>query len=234
MYVVCKQVKAASLWNKSLKILDDISINMTESCVYLGIQLDPELNFEATAANVFRKASHKIYNLYVIRKDVSVATAFTLFKSMVLPFFNYPNFLLNSCTETNKKNLQRPPNRGLKIAVKREYRVCTHDLHVDSRMMLLENQRKFDILKVMHFRVYWPICGNVSTAPVNTELSLAAPSTRMRSAPLIDTGTSHNTKYLKSLDFFGSQLWNALPPETRRIDDFSLFKASIRPQFLTL
>lgn len=173
----------------------------------------PSLKFEAAASSVIRKASHRIYNFSVIRKDVSVAMTIIVFKSMVLPFFNYPNFLFNSCNETTKKKLQRLQNRALSIVLKRGHRVSTHDLHVDTCMMKLEDQCKFDI----------DICGNVTKAPVFCQSISDAPSTRARSAPLINVGIP-NTKYLKSLHYLGTQLWNDLLPENRRIDDFNFLK----------
>lgn len=216
---------------RGINLHDGARISMTNSYVYLGIPLDPELKFEDMANDVVKKVSHKIYNLSLIRRYISKTTATLLYKTMVLPYFNYSNFLVHSCTETIKTKLQRLQNSGLRIALKSNYRSNVTDLHLNSRIMTLEDRRTFDILKIMHYRIYRPISGALSTAPV---LNIPSPSlqlgsvTRARSSPQAEVDFPNNSKYLKSLHYYGAQLWNNLPPETRRIDDFNLFKGMIR------
>lgn len=216
----------------SIELCDGNKICRTNSYVYLGIQLDSELKFEDMANNVVKKVSHKIYNLSLIRKDISTSTAILLYKTMVLPFFNYSNFLMHSCTEKTKTKLQRLQNRGLRVALKSDNRSNVAELHIRAKMMTLEDRRTFDILKIMHYRIYKPNLGSISTAPPLDSPRVSM--TRARSAPLADVDFPSNSKYLKSLHYYGSQLWNNLSPVTRRIDNFNLFKGMIRSSLLNL
>lgn len=220
----------------SIQLNNGDKINKVDSFVYLGVRLDSELRFEETASDTIKKVSHKIYNLSIIRKCISTTTAILLYKTMVLPYFNYTNFLMCSCNERTKQKLQRLQNRGLRVALRCDVRTRVADLHQRCRMQNLDDRRNYDILKIMYYRVHKPICGALTEAPV---LNMAMPDppqvrmTRARSGPLAEVHFPNNSKYLKSLHYHGSQLWNNLPPHTRQICDFNLFKSTIRASILS-
>lgn len=81
---------------------------------YLGVMLDPELNLSLVANETIQKVNHKLYLMSVIRKVLPTFGAVLLDKTMVLAYFNYCNYLLNSCTDKIKTKVQRLQNRGLR------------------------------------------------------------------------------------------------------------------------
>lgn len=82
----------------ALAIDSSHNIDYVPNYSYLGVLLDPELNFEVTAKEVVKRVNHKLYLLSLIRKNLPTFGAILLYKTMVLPYFNYSNFLLHSCS----------------------------------------------------------------------------------------------------------------------------------------
>lgn len=78
------------------------NLSRTDKFNYLGLVLDPGLSMVSATLALKKMVSHKIFTLSVIRKDIPLPCAVTLYKTMILPFFDYINFCLNACTEKEK------------------------------------------------------------------------------------------------------------------------------------
>ena len=74
-------------------------ISYVTNCKYLGIQIDHKLNMNLFMKQVKQQVLHKIYMLGKIRKYLIVFAAVTIFKTMLLPFFEYGSIFLNICND---------------------------------------------------------------------------------------------------------------------------------------
>ena len=66
-------------------------LNHVENCKYLGINIYYKLNMDVFVTHMKNQVLHKIYVLTRARKFLTLAASITVFKSMLLPFFEYGN-----------------------------------------------------------------------------------------------------------------------------------------------
>ena len=63
---------------------------------YLGIKLDNKLDFESHGKECLRLVAHKIYILSKIRNFINKNQAIMIYKSKILPYFDYGDIFYNS------------------------------------------------------------------------------------------------------------------------------------------
>lgn len=151
---------------------------------------------------------------------------------MILPYFDYINFCLCSCTNKILTKLERLQNRALRICFRATHFDGVVDLHRHTKISTIDKRCDVDILKVMHRNVYNVI--SFSQSPVgysftiidnsNQEMS----STRARRAPIISSELPRSEKSRRSLLYYGISLWNNLSTDIRNIDDSSVFKSAVK------
>ena len=63
---------------------------------YLGMKLEDTLSFELYAAETLRMVAHTLYLLSRIRKYITIGQSIAIYKSKVVPYFDYGDiFLMN-------------------------------------------------------------------------------------------------------------------------------------------
>ena len=95
----------------SLYILGDV-IKHVERHEYLGIIIDDKLSFKYHSIKCSSRASNKMYQLREIRGCITTKCALTIYKTMVLPLFEYGGLFLDSCTATEQTKMQRLQKPG--------------------------------------------------------------------------------------------------------------------------
>lgn len=200
---------------------------------YLGIKLDDELNMGASSNELLKKIHHKVYTLSILRKDLTTVCALRMYKAMILPLIDYPNFCLTPCTEKIKTKIQRLQNKALRICLRSTRMDRTTDIHARARLSTLDKRRDVNILKLVHWKVYSGSANesNNESFRVVTNSQNVSVSTRMRSAPTIRLDTPTSGKVCKSLLFYGASLWNGLTTELRNEPDPHAFKIALKRQF---
>ena len=90
---------------------------------------------------VYRKAERKIFMLGKLRYFVDKKTALLIYKQAVLPYFDYGGFLLVSCNEGQKHDLQVLQNNALRICLRYRLidRISEHRLHAESSSKIWNN-----------------------------------------------------------------------------------------------
>lgn len=140
---------------------------------------------------------------------------------MILPYFNYSNFLFHSCSLKTKTKIQRLQNRGLRVCLRAHPRENVASFHERTNLSTLENRRKTDILKYMFHLIHT----NPSLQLIPTD-GIGA-STRARTGILFNIDIPRSSKARNSLMYHGVHLWNNLPPDLRNITDFVVFKYTV-------
>ena len=77
-------------------------IKYVETCDYLGIRLDRKLSMIPYMNKVKSQVMHKIYMLSRVRKYLKLEASITIFKSMLLTYFEYGSIFLEPCPEKLK------------------------------------------------------------------------------------------------------------------------------------
>ena len=94
------------------------SLQNVPSYKYLGIHLDQTLSFDYHIKSVVNNISHKLYIFSKIRRFLSINAALDIYKTMVLPYFDYGDVVFMFSNGGLLKKLDRLNVRGLKISKK--------------------------------------------------------------------------------------------------------------------
>ena len=80
-----------------------------------------KLNFQTHLNQVYKLASHKIYLLSKISNLLTEHAALAIYRSKILPYFDYGDILYHSALNHNADRLQKLQNRALRICLKQEH-----------------------------------------------------------------------------------------------------------------
>ena len=171
---------------------------------YLGIKLDNTLSFEKHAAECVHLVSHKLYLLSRVRKYITIGQAISIYKSKIVPYFDYGDiFLMNISAKTHSK-LQKLQNRALRICLALEGRSNVNEMHNRCNINKLEHRRSAHLLNFVYNRTKDP-----------GYISLGGRELRRYDAPVLNELKSNNKNFERSVVFQGAKTWNALDYQTR-------------------
>ena len=123
---------------------------------YLGIMFDARLTFQDHVEYMKSKTYSKIKLLGRVRNIIYRDTALLLYKCLILPIYNYCNYIYfplgANCTDV----LQKFQNIALRSIIRAEHRTSTDILQNTLQMPRLSNRRKYHIA----FQMYDYVNGN--------------------------------------------------------------------------
>ena len=99
-------------------VLNDEKLQFVEKYKYLGATLDNLLDFELHAKPTFKLVSHKIKIFSKIRGYLNESQAFIVYKTKILPYFDYADILCIGSYQRTLKKLQKQHNRALRICLR--------------------------------------------------------------------------------------------------------------------
>ena len=133
--------------------LEDAPLQIVPTYKYLGFTLDSTLSFNYQVKCVANIVSYKANLLAKIRKFLNEDVALRIYKSMILPYFDYGDIIYNSASQEGLDKLQRLQNRCLKICKRLDVRFETRELHMVTKVPKLEFRRKAHVNNFMHGRL---------------------------------------------------------------------------------
>ena len=77
-------------------------INTTTCYKYLGVHLDPTLNFETHFRKIYKKAAGRVNLLRRIRSNIDSFSAQRIYQSMIMPIFTYCVYISLGWSESRK------------------------------------------------------------------------------------------------------------------------------------
>ena len=90
--------------------------------------------------------AHKLYLLGRMRKYISTEQAITIYKSKIVPYFDYRDIFLMSITSKTKQKLQKLQNRALRICLEAKGRTSVNMLHNTCYVSKLDDRRTIHLL----------------------------------------------------------------------------------------
>ena len=194
-------------------LMDNIHLDKVSSYKYLGIQLDANLNFHKYLQECIQRATFKIHMLAKIRTYIDFNTAITVYKTMILPIFEYGDIAYDRADAKSLNKLQILQNRALRICINRNVHISRIELHQQCKISKLEVRR------IAHLRMFmFKQCEN------ELILNIREIHTRAHDAPLFKTDRPNNETYKRNIYYNGALRWNELTVDTRNIEDYSTFK----------
>lgn len=95
--------------------INDVPIEFVNEIKYLGVILDPQLNFSVHVDYLCKKLGKKIGFFSRISYCVSKWTKMLIYKTIILPHFAYCSSLLISCNKEEVRKLQVQQNKIMRI-----------------------------------------------------------------------------------------------------------------------
>ena len=204
-----KKLKQANIF------IGETKLQMVPSYKYLGFHLDATLSFNSHVSSVMKTVAYKANLLAKIKRFLTDDVAMLVYKSMIIPYFDYADVIYNTANQDGLDKLQRLQNRCLKICKGLDRRFNTEELHAITKIPKLDARRKCHIHNFMYNKLSKPHLLD------NRDIR-----TRAHDAPLFLVNIPKNETYKRSLEYTGAMAWNALPANIRSTDNVLTFKAT--------
>ena len=196
-------------------------LQIVPSYKYLGFNLDSTLSFSNHISTVSSMVAYKANLLAKIRKFLTDEVALKIYKSMILPYFDYGDVIYNQGNQEGLDKLQRLQNRCLKICKGYNVRFDTGVLHSVTKVPRLQMRRNAHINNFMYGRLKVPAL-----------LDAREIRTRAHDAPLFKVKVPKVEAYKRSIEYAGSLHWNSLSSDIRNIRVLEVFKAKQKATML--
>ena len=185
--------------------LSNMPLEFVQSYKYLGIMLDSRMDLTELLSEVKKTINGHLFKLRKLRKYISVECATLIYKQTILPLIDYAVFLfflLNSCNVSDRNDLQVLQNDGLCICydVNRRDRISVTKVHVDAKLLSLEQRREIQLLTLMY-----------KHKTTFNARHIFQRATRGAERYKFEVERYNVVKYKNSPYYKGSELWNSLP-----------------------
>ena len=206
---------------KAVIKLDGEELKQVPSYKYLGMIVDSTLNYNLHVNQVIRTVLHKLILLSKMKKYLRDDTALSIYKSMILPYFDYADVIFSKALNKDIGKLQKLQNRCLKICMGKERRYSSDAAHKLANVPFLKDRREAHVLNFMYNRKSKVHLLN------NREIR-----TRAHDAPLFEIPIPRCEAFKRSVRYFGATSWNGLPPDIRNKNSYLEFKYTQKVRML--
>ena len=207
--------------NMNVTLLND-RIQQVPSYKYLGVILDTGLNFNSQIQQTMNKVSHKLYVLSKIRQFLSTKSAVLIYKTMILPYFDYGDIVYMFSSKNELDKLERLQERCINICTRTYGRDNIETIRSTHKLPKLEKRRTCHINNFMYNRN-----SNIEILD-NNDIQ-----TRSKSAKKFVVNKPNLEAYKRSIVYSGALTWNALKSDTKNIQIYEAFKYYQKKEMLT-
>ena len=151
------------------------------------------------------KVSHKLYILSKIRQFLTVKSAVLIYKTIILPYFDYSEIIYMFSSNPELIKLERLHEQCINICTRTYGRDNTNNITATYKFPILEERRKCHINNFMYNRNQ-----NVEQ---NQEDDI---QTRSRTSKKFIIKKTNIEAYKRSKEYSGATRWNALKNEANK------------------
>ena len=205
--------------------IDQTNIEQVNQHKMLGILIDSELNWNRHIEMLVKKISRNIFLITKLKKDASADNLKLFFNAHIMSHLNYASTLYDQCSKDNLKQLNSIHRRAVKHLIMQPGQSTDEKLKI-LKILPLEKQFEFNKIILMH-KIY-----NGKT-PTYLEDLIQKSTQRYASMNLV-TPLPRIDLCKSSLTFSGSQLWNRLPLEFKKITSVNTFRNKLFKHLLNL
>ena len=214
--------KALKKSYKEVKLsINDEILQQVHSYKYLGIMLDPDLNYEMFLKQQLKNISYRAYTLVKIAGYLSSRALLKIYNAYILPIIDQGDFLYIKSNKQLLMKLQRLQNKCLKTCLKLNIRTPTEQIHQITGMPYLEDRREAHIRNFAYKR-------SRKDKYIDKELK----NTRMWRAPVLKRLSSNCIAYDRSIRELTAKAWNPLDDKIRNLETYKLFKYKTKRDLL--
>ncbi len=203
-----------------------VYIEKVNSFKYLGVVLDSRLTFGEHISYLKSKTYSKIKLLGRVRHILDQNTALTLYKTLILPVYDYCDFIYYSINSSEKEVLQKLQNCAF-WTILRPDRLASMDMtHTVLHMNTLDDRRNKHVAIQMYKFVNHlapAYCSNMFT-PVSDIHSV---NTRNAQKGMLTIPRMNLTMGQRNIRYYGVKVWHSVPTEVQNEDSLDKFKKAI-------
>ena len=201
---------------KSLKIiLLNEYIKHVPSYKYLGVILDAGLSFKLQIQATMNKILLKMYILSKVRTYLSEKSAILIYKSMLLPYFDYGDIIYMFSSKNDLVKLERLQERCIKIDTKTNGKINMKQIRNTNKLPTLEKRRKCHLNNFMFKNK-----NNIETIDEDNDDLIM---TRSMTSKKFIVKKNNLEAYKRSIGYSRGNMWNMLPNNTKNKNDMSYY-----------
>ena len=200
--------------------IGNYKIGTVSTYEYLGMILDDKLSMNDYLDKMWKTANAKIGIMAKIRRFITEKTAMKIYKCMIRPHLDYIDFVVESGSADRIKkldNLQKKAVRRIEYCVSPENRQNLDVLLGKYKIENLQLRRKRNLVKIMYSRSSCSLYQNLKVDTVKINL-------RSKKKIHMKKDFSSETKILNSPLYRGIKLWDSLPSDLQKEQDFRTFR----------
>lgn len=129
--------------------IDNTEIERVDSFKYLGVLIDDRLDFNSHCDYTTKKMAKKVNFIGRIRNKIDSKTALLLFKSIIVPHYDYCASILFLLNKTQINLIQMIQNRALRIILKAKRDTSTSWMHEKLNLMTVNQRIHFNVMILM-------------------------------------------------------------------------------------
>ena len=201
--------------------LNDVRLLRVPTYTYLGVILDPKLNYQKFINHQVNNVNYRAYQLAQLARFLGTGFLIIIYKTYVLPVIEYGDILISNANVDLLTKLERCQSKCLKIALKVPIRTPTEDVLCQTRSNSIRDRRRSHMLIAAYQRsrqVKYVDQRNLRT--------------RGWDGPMLKMSFSKLTMYQHSLEYTLATLWNNSKAEDRLIPSLELFKATMKQRLI--
>ena len=208
-------------------IMNGVTIQEVESHRHLGLTLQKNCYWDIHIHAIFKKASPMINCLRSLKYRLSRKSLEIIYKSFILPIFDYCGHIWDNCTQEQSLLLEKLNLDALR-SICGAVRGTSHNLlYEETNMKPLSERRNISKLtnfyKMKNHIAPQYLCNMIPEQPNTNEYNL-------RGNSAVRTVKCRTDVYARSFLPDTIKLWNHLTPETKNIETVSNFKKSLAKQ----
>ena len=210
--------------NSTLKIkVDTNPLGNVDTYDYLGFCIDHKLNMNSHIEKLVKKVGFKLYTLTLMRRFLTLKTSLLIYKVMIMPHFDYVDFVIDSATKKCTERVERLHKRAV-----RKIENSSDSEHKEDYEKLL---KAYGLTTLYQRRIEHLLIFMYKKSKINQDfLVVQRPKIELRSRNKVKfkQAFTDKTKVINSPLYRGIHLWNQLPSATQRIEDLNTFKHQIK------
>ena len=216
----------ASQNENSQLMLDNKTLERVREFNYLGVTIDDKLSFDTQRRIKKRNVNFKVHQMAKIRKYLDVPGSVKLFKSKILPIFDYADITWDNHKRAYAYELQLIQNRALRIAYK--VKLEENPTHTTVELQRLSGCKVLEDRRDVHLLIYaFDIRNN------HEELDIRPRHTRLQLGVRYIERLSRNPVVQASFHKEAIRRWNKLKVIFTNIEDKETFKNKIKVTYPT-
>ncbi len=200
------------------------TVVQTEEYKYLGIWLDPQLNFKTHVNKTCAKVKSRTGLLWRMRNVISQSLAMDLYQSLIEPHFTYGDMIYDGCGVASKHKLQVQQNQALRAVLNVDQFYPSVALHDKLKCEWLDVQRSRHCSNMAYK-------GLNDLTPVNISNMFVKPEHKrtLRSAATPSFITPMNKTVFGDGNFINRchRYWGQIPTDVKQSPSIASFKCNL-------